>query len=114
MSLRAIALVWSGVRRCLVSGTSFPLMRARKTSPALMWRSDAPRSTAALMIFSMSAHGDRWLDNCNCEPQRHRGTEGSPDKRSSALPPTKDVFAVERAETGLLEEPLCLCASVVR
>src|SRR5437867_2729223 len=49
----AIALVCSGVRRCLVSGTSLPLMRARKTSPALMWRSDAPRSTAALMIFSM-------------------------------------------------------------
>src|SRR6266516_2186863 len=49
----AIAFVWSGVRRCLVSGTSLPLMRARKTSPALMCRSDAPRSTAALMIFSM-------------------------------------------------------------
>src|SRR5688572_562427 len=29
-------------------------MRARKTSPALMCKSDAPRSTAALMIFSMS------------------------------------------------------------
>src|SRR5919108_3482283 len=28
-------------------------MRARNTSPALMWRSEAPRSTAALMIFSM-------------------------------------------------------------
>src|SRR6267142_2767040 len=53
MRRSAIALVCSGVRRCLVSGTSLPLMRARKTSPALMWRSDAPRSTAALMIFSM-------------------------------------------------------------
>src|SRR5690349_8255028 len=53
MSLRAMARVWSGVSRCLVSGTSFPLMRARNTSPALIWRSEAPRSTAALMIFSM-------------------------------------------------------------
>ena len=48
-----MARVCSGVSRCLVSGTSSPLMRARKTSPALMCRSDAPRSTAALMIFSM-------------------------------------------------------------
>src|SRR6266511_6344933 len=53
MRRSAIALVCSGVRRCLVSGTSLPLMRARKTSPALMCRSEAPRSTAALMIFSM-------------------------------------------------------------
>src|SRR3954454_8253803 len=53
MSLSAIALVWSGVSRCLVSATSLPLIRARKTSPALMCRSEAPRSTAALMIFSM-------------------------------------------------------------
>src|SRR3989442_12207869 len=28
-------------------------MRARNTSPALTWRSDAPRSIAALMICSM-------------------------------------------------------------
>src|SRR5882672_1612905 len=53
MRRSAIALVCSGVRRCLVSGTSLPLMRARNTSPALMCRSEAPRSTAALMIFSM-------------------------------------------------------------
>ncbi len=53
ISLSAMARVWSGVSRCFVSATSFPLIRARKTSPALMWRSDAPRSTAALMIFSM-------------------------------------------------------------
>ena len=52
ISLSAMALVWSGVSRCLVSGTSLPLIRARKTSPALMCRSEAPRSTAALMIFS--------------------------------------------------------------
>ena len=32
-------------------------MRARNTSPALMCRSDAPRSTAALMIFSISVPG---------------------------------------------------------
>src|SRR5262249_32831644 len=35
------------------SATSFPFTRARKTSPALMCRSLAPRSTAALMIFSI-------------------------------------------------------------
>src|SRR5439155_9468839 len=49
----AIAFVCSGVRRCFVRGTSFPSMRARNTSPALTWRSDAPRSIAALMICSM-------------------------------------------------------------
>src|SRR5688572_9701137 len=54
MSRSAIALVWSGVSACFVSATRRPSMRARKTSPALMWRSDAPRSTAALMIFSMN------------------------------------------------------------
>src|SRR5690348_7083624 len=48
-----MALVWSGVSRCLVSGTSLPSIRARNTSPALMWRSEAPRSMAALMICSM-------------------------------------------------------------
>jgi hypothetical protein len=32
----AMARVWSGVSRCLVRGESFPLTRARKTSPALM------------------------------------------------------------------------------
>src|SRR6478609_5824269 len=48
-----MARVCAGVSRCLVSATSFPLTRARKTSPALMWRSLAPRSTAALMIFSI-------------------------------------------------------------
>src|SRR5687767_14448404 len=53
MILSAIALVWSGVSACFVSGMSFPSMRARKTSPALMWMSVAPRSTAALMIFSI-------------------------------------------------------------
>ena len=36
ISFMAIARVWSGVSRCLVSATSFPLIRARKTSPALM------------------------------------------------------------------------------
>src|SRR5215213_8657530 len=45
--------VCSGVSACLVSGTSFPWIRARNTSPALMCRSEAPRSTAALMIRSM-------------------------------------------------------------
>src|SRR5919201_4939240 len=53
MSCLAIALVCSGVSRCFVSGTSLPSMRARNTSPALICRSDAPRSTAALMIFSI-------------------------------------------------------------
>src|SRR6478609_697419 len=52
---RAIVRVCSGVSACLVSGTSLPWMRARNTSPALMCRSDAPRSTAALMIFSMKS-----------------------------------------------------------
>ena len=51
----AIVRVCSGVSACLVSGTSRPLMRARNTSPALMCRSDAPRSTAALMIFSIQS-----------------------------------------------------------
>src|SRR3954470_3460008 len=61
MSCLAIALVWSGVSRCLVSGTSLPSIRARKTSPALMCRSDAPRSTAALMIFSIGfRHSKGW------------------------------------------------------
>ena len=55
ISFIAMARVWSGVSRCLVSATSLPLIRARKTSPALMCRSEAPRSTAALMIFSMDA-----------------------------------------------------------
>src|SRR5690349_554189 len=53
MSRRAMAFVCSGVRACFVSATRRPSIRARNTSPALMWRSDAPRSTAALMIFSM-------------------------------------------------------------
>src|SRR6058998_4180112 len=49
----AIARVCSGVSRCLVRGTSLPSIRARNTSPALMCKSDAPRSIAALMIFSI-------------------------------------------------------------
>src|SRR6185436_14794731 len=53
MRCSAIARVCSGVSACFVSGTSLPLMRARNTSPALMCRSDAPRSTAALMIRSI-------------------------------------------------------------
>src|SRR6476659_9175314 len=53
MSRRAIERVCSGVSACFVSATSLPLMRARNTSPALMCRSDAPRSTAALMIRSI-------------------------------------------------------------
>jgi len=36
MTLRAISRVCSGVRRCFVSGCSFPAIRALKTSPALM------------------------------------------------------------------------------
>src|SRR3954468_22018925 len=59
ISFSAIDLVWSGVSRCLVRGTSLPLIRARKTSPALMCRSEAPRSTAALMIFSNGSAGVR-------------------------------------------------------
>src|SRR3954465_6250539 len=59
ISFSAMDLVWSGVSLCLVSGTSFPLIRARKTSPALMCRSEAPRSTAALMIFSNGSAGVR-------------------------------------------------------
>ena len=51
----AIVRVCSGVSACFVSGTSLPWIRARNTSPALMCRSDAPRSTAALMIFSMKS-----------------------------------------------------------
>src|SRR5688572_20023234 len=47
--------VCSGVSACFVSGTSLPCTRARNTSPALMCRSEAPRSTAALMIRSMSS-----------------------------------------------------------
>src|SRR5688500_11473934 len=47
--------VCSGVSACFVSGTSLPWIRARNTSPALMCRSEAPRSTAALMIRSMSS-----------------------------------------------------------
>src|SRR4051812_23957568 len=68
----AIALVWSGVSRCLVSATSLPLIRARNTSPALMCRSDAPRSTAALMIFSTDMLAPRpwWLAACG--RRRHR------------------------------------------
>src|SRR6478752_5602460 len=55
MRCSAICFVCSGVRACFVSATSSPWTRARKTSPALMCRSDAPRSTAALMIFSMKS-----------------------------------------------------------
>src|SRR6185369_2585191 len=51
----AMVRVCSGVSACFVSGTSLPWIRARNTSPALMCRSDAPRSTAALMIFSMKS-----------------------------------------------------------
>src|ERR1035437_9355417 len=57
MNFIAIERVCSGVSACFVSGTSLPSMRARNTSPALMCRSLAPRSTAALMIFSMSVTG---------------------------------------------------------
>src|SRR5512144_1370062 len=53
MRCSAMVRVCSGVSFCFVSGTSLPLMRARNTSPALMCRSDAPRSTAALMIRSI-------------------------------------------------------------
>src|ERR1019366_7693290 len=57
MNFIAIERVCSGVSACFVSGTSLPSMRARNTSPALMCRSLAPRSTAALMIFSISVSG---------------------------------------------------------
>ncbi len=74
ISLRAMARVWSGVSRCLVSGTGFPLIRARNTSPALMCRSDAPRSTAALMIFSMrSPPREKWCPERHPEPSEGSG-----------------------------------------
>src|SRR4029079_5567430 len=63
MSESAICLVCSGESACLVSGTSSPWTRARKTSPALMCRSDAPRSTAALMIFSMESVSSLFIDH---------------------------------------------------
>src|SRR5258705_1537169 len=53
MRCSAIVRVCSGVSFCFVSGTSRPFTRARNTSPALMCRSDAPRSTAALMMRSI-------------------------------------------------------------
>src|SRR5262245_33396730 len=58
----AMARVCSGVSACFVIATNLPSMRARKTSPALMCRSDAPRSIAALMIFSIQSVSRVFVD----------------------------------------------------
>ena len=56
-----------GGQRLLRQRHERPSMRARNTSPALMWRSDAPRSTAALMIRSIATPRSGW---CPCRYPR--------------------------------------------